>query len=171
MSLRELRQASIHVVEGQSLVVPLIIEGLPESIEALDRGWARKREFHLTALAARLLDPPEERPDVWDQIGQVAAGRQLGPVRAGGEFRRVSHPNRADLETLIVMAECPGLDELVRDLSQAIAGRLPVPPAHVTLYSTDAAQGIGITDERELAERAPPLSESEQEDIRRAVGW
>ena len=32
---RALKQASLHVVSGYSLVVPLVIEGLPEVIEAL----------------------------------------------------------------------------------------------------------------------------------------
>ena len=171
MSLRELRQASVHVLEGQSLVIPLMVEELTESIEALGRRWHRKREFHLTVMVSRLLDPPEERPDVWDRVVKVASGRQLGPVRAGEEFRRVSHPDRADLETLIVMVDCPGLEQLVRDLSDALGRRLPVPPAHVTLYSSDPAQGIGIADEQELAERAPPLSEPQQEEIRRAARW
>ncbi len=171
MSGRELRQASIHVVEGRSLVVPLAIEGLPETIECLGRRWQRKREFHLTALAARLLDTPHAGSDAWDRVVRVASGRSLGPVRAEESFRRVRHPEEPDLETLIVMAECPGLAELVGDLSMALGRTLPVPPAHVTLYSTDPVEGIGITNEGELAERAPPLSHADEHAVRRALGW
>ena len=171
MSLRPLGQASIHVVEGESLVIPLIVGALPDSITALGQDWQRKREFHLTVLAERLLGSLDERPDLWDRVVRVASGRELGPVTAGEDLRRVSDPERPELETLIVMAECPGLERLIADLSAAVGSRLPEPPAHVTLYSTDPAQGIGLTDELELAERAPPLSRAAQEEVRRAIGW
>jgi hypothetical protein len=157
------------MVEGRSLVVPLIIEGLPEAIDCLGRHWRRKREFHLTALAERLLEPCDER--AWDRVIRVASGRPLGPVTAVGEFRQVSHPEQPELRTLIVLADCPGLEGLVGDISDAAGLDLPVPPAHVTLYSTDPAEGIGIVDQRELAERAPPLSGSDQAQVRRAIGW
>jgi hypothetical protein len=41
VSGRELRQASIHAVRGQSLVVPLAIDGLPEAVDCLGRRWQR----------------------------------------------------------------------------------------------------------------------------------
>jgi hypothetical protein len=166
---RELRQASIHVVEGESLVVPLIIEGLPAEIEVLGRRWHRKREFHLTAVAARVIEGIESAGSVWDTIVEVASGRRLGPVEAAEEIRRVIHPQTPDLATLIVMASCEGLDELYADLSRALQIALKPPPAHVTLYSTDPARGIGIVDEQELAGRAPPLSGREQDAVRRAM--
>ena len=40
---RELKQASIHVISGYSLVVPLVIEELPATVEALPDGGARVR--------------------------------------------------------------------------------------------------------------------------------
>jgi hypothetical protein len=167
---RELRQASIHVEEGRSLVVPLIIEGLPGEIEVLGRWWQRKREFHLTAVAARVIDGLGGGSP-WNTVIAVASGRALGPVQALEEARRVSHPDRPELQTLIVMALCPGLEELYDDLARALGAPLSPPPAHITLYSTDPAEGIGIVDEQELADRAPPLAASEQEAVRRAMGF
>ena len=169
MSGCELRQASIHVVVGQSLVLPLVVDGLPETIECLGRSWRRKREFHLTALVERLLG--EAGPAQWDAVVRTASGRVLGPVTVGEEIRRVRHPEQPELETLVVMVECPGLEQLIADLSLAVGTELPLPPAHVTLYSTDPAQGIGIADQRDLAERAPPLTRSDQDEVRRAIGW
>jgi len=169
VSRRELRQASIHVVRGQSLVVPLAIDGVPEAIDCLGRRWSRKREFHLTAVADRLLETAND--DDWDAVVRVASGRILGPVRTGDDIRLVSHPERPDLKTLVVLADCPGIELLIHDLSEAIRVPLPLPPTHVTLYSTSPAEGIGIVDQRELAERAPPLSPDEQAEARRALGW
>jgi hypothetical protein len=168
----ELRQASVHVVKGQSLVVPLIIDGLPDVIEALGRRWQRKREFHLTAVAARVIEQASGgADDAWDRVISAASGRWLGPIEARDEVRRVTHTDRPELQTLIVMAACPGLAELHRSLSEALGATMRPPPAHVTVYSTDPAQGIGIVDETELAERAPPLSQAEQDEVRLAMSF
>jgi hypothetical protein len=168
---RVLRQASIHVVSGYSLVVPLVIDGLPEMIEALGMRWRRRREFHLTAVAARVIEELDRGEEVWDQLAEVASNRDLGPVTALEEVRRVRNPAAAELQTLIVMADCPGLDDLYRDLSMTLGVRLAPPPAHVTLYSTDPAAGIGIVDQAELAQRAPRLTAAEQDEIRGAMAF
>jgi hypothetical protein len=168
---RELPQASLHVVEGHSLVVPLIIEGLPPEIEILGRRWLRKREFHLTLVAARVIDGLDKGPrPVWDRVVESASGRRLGPVEALDDVRRVAHPERPEPQTLIVMARCPGLEQLCDDLARVLVATIRPPPAHVTLYSTDPAEGIGIVDDRELAERAPPLSAAERQAVWRAMG-
>lgn len=167
---RQLRQASIHVVQGQSLVVPLVIEGLPSEIEVLGMRWRRKREFHLTVLVDRVLDSlSREREGLWDSVTGIASGRELGPIEAGEEVRRVTHPDRPELQTLIVMAACPGLEELYEDLNRALGTSLEPPPAHVTLYSTDPSEGIGIVDGSELDQRAPALGVAEQAAVRRAM--
>lgn len=169
---RRLRQASIHVTPGQSLVVPLIVESLPEEIEALGLRWHRKREFHLTALAARVVDAlPGDHEAKWQEVVEVASGRHLGPVEVREDLRRVRDSERPKLETLIVMANCPGLADLHRDLSNALGTHVTPPPAHVTLYSTDPAQGIGITDERELVQRAPPLPPDDRGELLHALHW
>lgn len=168
---RALKQASIHVVSGYSLVVPLVIEGLPEEIGALGMRWRRKREFHLTAVASRVIENLDGGEEAWDQVIDVASGRCLGPVTALEEVRRVRDPRGSELQTLIAMADCPGLDDLYDDLSSALGANLTPPPAHVTLYSTDPAAGIGIVSHSELAERAPPLSAAQQDEVRRAIDW
>jgi hypothetical protein len=170
--VRELAQASIHVVEGQSLVVPLVIEGLPPQISALGRRWQRKREFHLTAVAARVIEAVAGgQAGAWDRVIATASGRRLGPVSARSEVRRVVHPQEPELQTLIVMVDCAGLESLHRDLSEALGAELRPPPAHVTVYSTDPGRGIGITSESELAERAPALGPTEQAELRRAMSF
>src|SRR2546423_3206177 len=137
-----LREASLHVVAGQSIVAPLIIEGLPDEIVALGENWKRKVEFHLTAVAADTLQRAGgERSDLWAVVTRVASGRSLEPIFANDEVRRVTHPDKPQLRTLIVMAEAAGLDALYRDLSVALEAELRPPPAHVTLYSSDPMEG------------------------------
>jgi hypothetical protein len=165
-----LLEASLQVVAGHSLVVPLIVEGLPEEIEALGERWQRKLEFHLTAVSARKLEGAAgDHADLWRRVTTVASGRALGPIGALDEVRRVSDPRRPGLRTLIVMADARGLDALHHDLSCALGVALRSPPAHVTLYSSDREQGIGIDDAAELRHLAPELSAAQQDEVRAAI--
>jgi hypothetical protein len=158
------------LTEGRSVIAPLAIDGLPAQVEALGERWRRKSEFHLTAIAFRALERLERaRPGASGLIERLAPGRAVGPTAVTADLRRVRHPARPELRTLIVMVDSPGLDELYRDLSAAIGMRLSAPPAHVTLYSSDPDEGIGIVDQRELLERAPSLSPDERTAIRRTM--
>src|SRR2546423_15531011 len=104
------RDSSIHVSPGQSLIAPVIIEGLPGKIHALGQDWHRKREFHLTAASARALERAgRDREDLWDVVTEVAAGRSIAPIILGREVRRVSSPDRPELRTLIVLGDAPRL--------------------------------------------------------------
>ena len=64
-----------------------------------------------------------------------------------------------------VTAMQPERDSVAKELG---ANLCPL-PSHVTLYSTDPKDGIGINNETQLRERAPELSEEEQEELRRAM--
>ncbi len=158
------------VAEGQSVVAPLAIAGLPAYLDALGGRWQRKSEFHLTAIAARVLERLERgRPQVREVVERLALGRSLGPVAISADIRRASHPEKPGLHTLIAMADCPGLSQLYRELSAELKVELSAPPAHITLYSTDPDDGIGVVDRQELRERAPALSAFEQDTLRRAM--
>jgi len=169
-----LREASVHVVAGHSVVAPLIVEGLPARIEALGTEWRRKREFHLTVLPRAMVEAAagsgREELDLWDVVTGTLSGRRVGPVTTRDDVRRVTRPDE-DLRTLIVMVEAPGLIPIYRDLSAALKAPLTPPPAHVTLYSTDLAQGIGIESERQLADRAAPLTEAQEREVRHAMSF
>jgi hypothetical protein len=167
-----LREASTHVVAEHSVVAPLIIEGLPARIDALGMEWERKREFHLTVLPRALVEAVAAhrrgRPEPWDAVAGVLSGRALGPLTTRDDVRRVTRPDD-ELRTLIVMVDAPGLVPIYRDLSAALEVQLRPPPAHVTLYSTDPAHGIGIENDPQLAERAPPLTSAQQREVRDAM--
>jgi hypothetical protein len=158
------------VLAERSVIAPLAISGLPERVEALCGRWQRKSEFHLTAIAVRVLEPFEaRRPELWDLVERMTSGRSLGPVAVGPDVRRASHPSKPELRTLIVLVDCPGLEPLYRELSAELYALLSPPPAHITLYSTDPDRGIGIVDDEELLERAPPLKPEEQEALRQPM--
>jgi hypothetical protein len=171
---QRLREASFDVVAGRSIVAPLIIDGLPARIHALGMQWERKREFHLTVVPRAFVEAAASdqrtEAELWDTVTVALSGRTVGPITTRDDVRRVSQAGD-DLQTLIVMVDAPGLAPLYDDLAAAIDAPLRPPPAHVTLYSTDPAEGIGIEDETQLGERAPPLSEAEQSEVRRAMSF
>lgn len=121
-----MREASLEVVQGRSVVAPLIIEGLPEEIVALGSRWQRKREFHVTVVPRSILEAVGGgRPDLWDLATRVLSGRELGPVTTTDDVRRVIRPAddpRGELQTLIVMVDAPGMGQIYNDLSAAPKG-------------------------------------------------
>lgn len=168
----QLYEGSLRVVRDSSVIAPLRIEGLREQIDALGERWLRKLEFHMTVISAATLERAGGgRPDLWEVVTRVAAGRAVGPIVVREEVRRVRDPEEPGLRTLIVMVEAARILELHEDLSAALGASLRPPPTHVTLYSSDPVDGIGIDDERQLAERAPPLTEDEQRAVREAMSF
>ena len=154
------------------MIAPVEIEGLPVEIQALGRRWQRKVEFHMTVLARAVIEELSAGdPGAGEAIAARLGGREVGPVFVTRELRHVRHPGKPELETIVVMVECPALEGLFDELSGAFGARLVPPPAHVTLYSTDPERGIGINDEEQLRERAPALAQAEQEEARQAMGF
>jgi hypothetical protein len=166
---RTLPGLPVEVSPGGSAIAPVEIGGLPAEIEALGRRWLRKVEFHVTVLAESVI---EASGGDWEQVARVLAGGPVGPIYPTRELRRVGrHPDKPGLETIVVMVECPALPELFRELSGELGVEFTPPPVHVTLYSTDPEQGIGISDDEELRKRAPELTEEAQEELRRAMDF
>lgn len=141
-------------------------------MKALGSAWERKVEFHLTAISAAKLAAavPGREQRAWEITRRVMEGRPIGPIIPLPELRRVgNHPKKPGLETIVVMVQAAGLPRLYEELARELDALLEPPPAHVTLYSTDPRQGIGIDDARHLAERAPPLSAHHQRQLRTAM--
>ena len=165
-----LRDSPLEAPIGKSVIAPVEIDGLPAEIEALGRRWQRKVEFHMTVLSAtEMWEVGDGDPGIWEVVATLVAGKTVGPIYVAREVRRVDHPDKPGLETIIVMVECPALGPLYEELSAELVATLDPPPTHVTLYSSDPAEGIGINDEEQLRERAPALGEEEREEVRRAM--
>ncbi len=154
------------------MIAPVRIDGLPADIRALGRTWLRKAEFHMTVLAEAVIEVlGRGDATIWDRGAAVLEGRAVGPIRPTREVRRVRHPQEPELQTIVVMVRCAAMAPLYAALSQALEAKLIPPPAHITLYSTDPTRGIGINDAEQLRERAPALSEEEQEEVREAMSF
>ena len=166
---RRLRPASLHPRLRGPVLVPLAVFGLPERIAALGRTWHVKEEHHVTALDTPWL---AERANVslehaWDAVTATLEGRRAGPVRIGDELREV---RRGQERTLIVMARVDGFAALHDELAARLGTPLPLPPAHVTLYTGEPGEpGIGLHDEDELRALTRVLQGAEGADTRAAM--
>ena len=165
-----LRDSPLEAPTGESVVAAVEIKGLPARIEAVGRSWRRKVEFHMTVLAAAVIEEVGEGDaGIWEVLRALLGERSVGPILVTRQVRRARHPDKPGLEALVVMVRCRALKPLYAELSAELGVTLAPPPAHVTLYSTDPKRGIGINDRRQLRERAPVLSDDEQEGVRRAM--
>lgn len=158
------------LTDQESIIAPVHIVGLPPRLAAFGRNWQRKAEFHVTALTRDRVERWGGDDAAWQSAAAIAVGRSLAPVLPTDEVRTVAD-DRSPLQTVIIMVQCPALVDLFRDLHELAGLRLPCPPAHVTLYSTDPAEGIGLADRAELDARAPALDEVSQRILRDAMSF
>jgi hypothetical protein len=158
------------LTDQDSVIAPVHIVGLPPRLAALGRNWQRKDEFHLTALTRARVVRWGGDDTAWKSAVAMAVGRSLAPVLPTDELRTVAD-DRSSLQTVIIMVQCAALADLFRDLHELAGLRLPCPPAHITLYSTDPAKGIGLGDRTELEALAPGLDEVSQRILRDAMSF
>jgi hypothetical protein len=165
---RRLRPASLYPNARGSVIVPLMLFGLPERFEAHAETWALKDEFHVTAAHTPWL---AQRAGVsleraWQELSAALEGRRAGPVRVGEELRLV---REGDERTLIVMVNVDGLAELYAELSGRLGTPLAPPPTHITLYTRPGGQGVGVHDESDLRSLSEPLRGRRAAEIRQAI--
>jgi hypothetical protein len=152
----------------ESLVFPVELD-VPERLHVAGRDWFRKPELHVTTFT------PGDLADTFD----VDAGALL---RAGEQHRdeltrrrnvrfdgRVARVDADDgRQTLVAFCGVAGLDEVYRRLSAAVGRPLPVPPTHVTLYTSQPGmKGIGLSTAAAAAAHATPLPPADAALLRR----
>ena len=134
-----------------TLVLPLD-DAPPGAVLSLDgRDFAPKDELHVTLVGRRLGE--ELRHALGDRLDAATRpafeALDWSYVRTG-ERRLIEKPGLADdgtrgtVATVIELVELPALAWYYRWLGELLGRQLPVPPAHVTLYTHRKAKGIGI---------------------------
>jgi len=138
------------------LPVPRREWALPPGERIIDGvAFIPKRELHIT-LAGR-----DAIAAVEDAHGNARAEAILREAFAACDWRyrrthrylrlRKRQPPKPDAGSIIERLELPGLADFYCALA-ATGCALPVPPAHVTLWTHARPQGIGVADEAALAE-------------------
>lgn len=143
--------------DDTTLVLPLDDAPPGETLEFGGRRFDAKNELHVTLVGKQL--GAELRHALGDRLD--AATRPAFEAldwwyARTGERRLIERPDTTDdgdrgtVASVIELIELPALDWYYRWLGELLGRQLPVPPAHVTLYTHRKAKGIGIPTTQSL---------------------
>jgi hypothetical protein len=138
--------------DDHTLVIPLddAPPGTPLTLDG--RAFAPKHELHLTlvgrALGNELLAVLGDRLDAATRPAFDALDWSF---RRSGRRLLIERPGNGEARASVIEpVELPALDFFYRWLGELLGRELAVPPAHVTLYTHPAGDGIGIPNRRSL---------------------
>lgn len=141
----------------KTLVLPVPAEQWPpprRPVEIDGIRFAPKPELHITLIGGRLGRElhtgvgtrPKSRA-----VQQAFQGQDWRFERSGRCYRLERHEfseqgNGRRAGAIIEAVELPALAPFYRCIEELLGRQLPVPPAHVTLYTFGRPQGIGVPD-------------------------
>ena len=140
--------------ESGTLLLPLekAAVGLGDEPVRFDgRRFQPKREVHITLIGKDLgeavVEAAAQDERVFDRLQQAARAVDWGYQLTDAWYHVAEgEPGGGQAETIIRMADVPGLAEFYRRLGEILGRALEVPPAHVTLYTRNTSEGIGLAD-------------------------
>lgn len=114
--------------------------------------FAPKRELHAT-LVGRALGAALREAGLRDRASSAAADLDWRFLRLHRWLRLEHRTAGRRRHSIIELIALPALADLHARLGAALGHVLPVPPAHVTLYTAGDDRGIGVPDAAALARR------------------
>jgi hypothetical protein len=148
---------------------------LPERLELDGVDLRRKRELHATivghALGTRVRDCMAADAQVRDAVAETIAGFDWQWRRCRSWALLEKREAGRSRQSLVEHLRMPAMAAFHRQLGALLGETLPVPPPHVTLYTSGGAKGIGLPDESTLERlRLRDVDEMELPDVIRARG-
>lgn len=134
----------------------------PHGIEVDGVDYAPKTELHVTLIGSRLgreLHTTLAPVFLRDQL-RMAMEDQDWRIKRTGRFVQLAHTRHLGLESnpgtresIIELIELPAMALLHQALGRLLGRQTPVPPPHVTLYTANGPQGIGLSSPSQLRAR------------------
>ena len=163
---------------ARTLLLPIPTQewpALPERLQLDGFDLRRKRELHATivghALGTRVRDRMAADAPVRDTVAEAIAGLQWQWERCRSWALLEKRDGGTRRQSLVEHLRMPAMAEFHRRLGALLGETLPVPPPHVTLYTSGGAKGIGLPDEAALERlRLRAVEEIELPDAIRAPG-
>lgn len=139
---------------GYICLVDIPLHGMPEEVKVHGHVLHRKTEFHISLICVKKITPlidnarnDQLAAEIVDAFIAYVKDRPLAEFRLSKNFRFVQ---RGERKTVVVMVDMPGLSEFFELLSNRYGVKLPVQPAHITLYTLQPDAGIGILSGEQL---------------------
>jgi hypothetical protein len=134
-----------------------------ETLRYDGRVFLPKQETHITVfgseLGSRLLQQLMQRPALEQKVHEAFEStdwsyRQTPELHHLARNKTTPGKDSSTEETIVMLIEMEGMTIFYSKLRKLglIGKDRPVPPPHVTLYTRNIDQGIGIDSEKELAE-------------------
>ncbi len=159
--------------DGYIALVNLKLQGLPEYIEVEDTTLFLKSEFHISLLCAKRIAPLIDNKNsaavekgLVDDFLSFTRTTPLTNYEITSEFRLVKRDQR---KSLIVTVHVPSLDGFFIGLEEKYRSKLPLQPAHITLYTLQPEAGIGILSDEQLMSESYVVSVPELHNLRKAI--
>ncbi|HSW66920.1 MAG TPA: hypothetical protein VLI54_07330 [Bacillota bacterium] len=133
---------------------------LPDTVTVDGLPFSVKSEFHCSLLNARRLLGGQNGDREKEIVASVASHLAVKGVALEGYRGDLYHCIReegAARQSIIGMVSLRGIDELYKHLRGVFDRNLPSPVPHVTLYTYASQFGIGVPNERALADYCRPL--------------
>lgn len=147
---------------GYIALVNLELNGLPEAVTVDGYRLLLKDEFHISIMAVHNLAsmlPVQKNSDASKALKghflDFAEKHNLTDYEITPEFRLVE---RGKMKSVVVMVKMPEVEELFRSLRDVFQFNLPTQPTHITLYTLQPNNGIGILSQKELLNDSKAVS-------------
>lgn len=162
-----------YIYSMDTIILPHQLVRLEPCFKALGHKWRIKDEFHVSLITIKKIVPSVI------QNNDIAEKAALGLVmnvtnkvltlykpqflKFTNEFRLVT---KEDRKTIVAMCEVSNLEELYDELNAQLDLNIEVPPTHITLYTLENQQAIGLASKKDLDTLTTKLTEQMLLDIR-----
>ncbi len=120
---------------------PEAFASLPDTVTVGKKTLMKKKEFHVTLVHAASISEADLRALLEDYLRE----RSIAFIRFIDDIRLAAEPGRTSIAARCAVSNLEGLFDRIEERFRQ---RLPLQPAHVSLY-IDADRGVGIDSEEE----------------------
>lgn len=128
---------------------------VPPVVHYAGEEWQAKAEFHVTLVGSKTLKElgVADAAKAMTAIGRAADGIEFG-VELLDEYWRLDED---ESRTIIRRCDVAGAEEFFVALEGELERTIERPPYHVTLYTINTSNGIGLSSYRDLRRLGTPL--------------
>jgi hypothetical protein len=153
----------------QSVTLP----SLPAAVILGGTTYIAKPEFHCSLLAVkrvtlglareRGVSESDAETQIVAAIKEVLADIKPKFTSFTSEYRIVEKPEE-DKKTIVALVNIEHLKNFIDRIATLLETSIPIPIAHITLYTLENGAPIGLVSEQEYQQRSRPMTEQEARD-------
>lgn len=162
-----------HTYSKGYLALPLQITGLPKGVEINGNLLQLKSSFHVSLLCVKNLIKKygeEIENQILDIFCKFTNEHDVSFIGYKDEFRFVVRESD-NKKTLVVMVNISNIEEFFQVLRDELDIEVDTQPTHITLYTLNLDEGIGINGQKDLENLTEIVTEKVPDDIKNVCKW